>query len=98
MIARLVPAPDATTPEQEKKARLVRTVKELVGETCRMRNEGVAYAKLAHCQGYADGYMKLLVDSGLLTQSELLEIVIGVRRGVDGPATRTVTSQAVLSV
>jgi hypothetical protein len=97
MIARLVLAPNAMTPEDEKKARLVRTLKELVLETCRMRNEGVAYAKLAHCQGYADGYMKLLVDSGILTQSQLLDIVIDVRRGVDGPATQSSVPQAALS-
>ena len=36
--------------------------------------------KLARVHGYADGYMRALVDLGHATQKELLEIVLDERR------------------
>ena len=55
--------------------------------TFRLRNQGAQATKIAHCQGYADGYMRLLLDAGHVTEEELLGIVSDARRGVDGPAT-----------
>ena len=75
---------------------LIRRLRGLLRETCQMRNEGVAYAKLAHAQGYADGYMKVLTDAGYVTQRELLDIILEVRRGVDGPATAIVEAPEAL--
>lgn len=70
---------------------MVRTLRTLLRDSMTLRNEGVSYAKLAHAQGYADGYMRLMVDSGVVSSRELLEIVRDVRRGVDGPETRRLT-------
>jgi len=103
MNVRLVHNSDAQSTLQSRgegdKARMIRTLRGLLSETCRLRNEGVAYAKLSHAQGYADGYMKVLTDAGYVTQRELLDIVVDVRRGVDGPATRTlsVSQEALLA-
>ena len=47
--------------------------------------------KLALAQGYADGYMRMLVDAGICGQAELLALVGEVRRGVDGPAVGRIT-------
>ncbi len=69
---------------------MLKTLRGLLRDCIKLRNEGVGYAKLAHAQGYADGYMRLLVESGTLTTHELLELVRDVRRGVDGPETRNV--------
>lgn len=97
MNARLVPTPISMTSDGAKKERMIRTLRRLVADTCQLRNEGVAYAKLAHSQGYADGYMRLLIDGDFLTQQELLDIVVEVRRGIDGPATRSISEPTALS-
>jgi hypothetical protein len=59
-------------------------------ETFRLKNEGAAYSELSYSQGIVDGYMRSLLDLGLVSQKELLSVVAEVRRGVDGPATRPV--------
>jgi len=88
---------DGRDHQSDKKPQLLRTLRRLVADTCRMRNEGASYAKLAHSQGYADGYMQLLIDAGFVTQQEVLDLVVEVRRGVSGPATRTLPVEPALS-
>ena len=39
--------------------------------------------RLARAHGYTDGYMMALVDIGIATQDELLEIVLDERRRVE---------------
>ncbi len=78
-----------TEPTVSEKSKMIETLTRLLQDTCSLRNQGAPYAKLAHAQGYADGYMRVLVDGGYLDNHELLEIIRDVRRGVDGPATRT---------
>jgi hypothetical protein len=77
------------------KERMIDTLRGLLQDTCRLRNEGTAYAKLTYAQGLADGYMRVLTNSGYLTSHELLDIIRDVRRGVDGPATRTLSAESV---
>jgi len=50
--------------------------------------QGVAQPRLARAHGYADGYMKGLLQAGLITQRDLLSIVSEERERVAGPATR----------
>jgi hypothetical protein len=38
--------------------------------------------------------MRILVEAGYVTNRELLDIIRDVRRGVDGPATRTLEMEA----
>ena len=68
---------------------------EMLAELKRMLNEalcaqaaGASYSKLAKAQGAVDGYMRALLDSGLATKQELLELVAAERARVNGPATR----------
>jgi hypothetical protein len=68
---------------------------EMLVELGRMLNEslcaqanGASYSKLAKLQGAVDGYMRALLDGGLATRQELLELVASVRANVNGPATR----------
>ena len=72
------------------KERMIETLRKLLQETCTLRNQGAPYAKLTHSQGYADGYMRMMTDAGMVTDAELLMIIRDVRRGVDGPATARV--------
>jgi hypothetical protein len=50
--------------------------------------QGVAQPRLARAHGYADGYMKGLLQAGIVSQRELLSIVSEERGRVAGPATK----------
>ncbi len=52
--------------------------------------QGVAQPRLARAHGYADGYMKAMLQAGIVNQRELLTIVAEERGRVAGPATRLV--------
>lgn len=76
------------------KERLISTLRELLQESFRLRNEGSQYAKLTHAQGCVDGYMRALTQSGVVDDRELLQIIAEERRGVNGPSTRRVELEA----
>ena len=77
------------------KAEMLVQLRAFLADVFRLRTQGAAYAKLARAQGYVDGYMRSMVDVGLVTQRELLTIVAQQREVVDGPATRDVTIESV---
>jgi len=62
------------------KAVLLDRVRELVADVTRARFAGGAYAKLARAHGYADGYMRALLDAGLVDRVSLIE-ACGTERG-----------------
>lgn len=73
------------------KEELLERVSELVRQVTEARFEGGAYAKLARAHGYADGYMRALMDAGLVDRDVLLKAVGEARREViddDGSGTR----------
>jgi hypothetical protein len=72
------------------KERLLATLREMLQESFRLRNEGSAYARLTHSQGCVDGYMRALTQTGVVNDRELLQIIAEERRGVNGPATRRI--------
>jgi hypothetical protein len=69
------------------RAEMLAHLRTLLTEVFRLRTQGAAHAKLARAQGYADGYMRSMMDAGLATQRDLLALVTEQRRIVDGPAT-----------
>ena len=64
------------------KEELLERVRELVRQVTVARFEGGAYAKLARAHGYADGYMRALLDAGLVDRDVLLQAVSDARRDV----------------
>jgi hypothetical protein len=64
----------------------------MLADVFRMRNEGSQYAKLARAQGYVDGYMRVLIDSGMTSKAELIGLVAEERERADGPATITLVA------
>jgi len=52
----------------------------LLREVLEARFQGGAYAKLARSHGYADGYMRALLDAGLIEKRELLQLVSAERQ------------------
>lgn len=57
------------------KSELLSQVRSLVADMTRARFEGGAYAKMMRAHGYADGYMRALLDAGLVERGELLRAV-----------------------
>lgn len=57
------------------KTALLDRVRALVADVTRVRFEGARYDKLARAHGYADGYMRALLDAGLVEQTELLRAI-----------------------
>ncbi len=55
-------------------------------EVLALQNQGSTHPKLARAQGYVDGYMRALLESGAATQRELLALVADERRRTNGPA------------
>lgn len=62
------------------KSELVERVKTLVADVTRARFEGGAHAKLMRAHGYADGYMRALMDAGLVDRDALVRAVGDARR------------------
>jgi len=79
------------------KSELLATLRSMLTESFRLRNEGSSYANLARSQGLADGYMRSLIDAGVASERELLALVVEQRRVVDGPATKEFQSESSLA-
>jgi hypothetical protein len=75
----------------QSKTELLDNLRGMVRDMLRLRSEGGAYAKLARAHGYVDGYMRVLLETGIADTKTLLGIVADERRKFDGPSTREVT-------
>ena len=76
------------------KSEMLDTLRILLRDVFKLHREGVAYARLARAHGYADGYMRVLIDAGYADKEELLELVARERAAAEGPATAFVRSDA----
>ncbi len=72
------------------KAEMIAELRRLLNEVFTAQEEGSNYVRLATARGYADGYMRVLLDTGMCNSKELLEIVARERERVRGPAMRDV--------
>ena len=59
----------------------------MLRDVFRLKAEGVTYARLARAHGYVDGYMRVLLETGLASKAELLALVAEEREAREGPAT-----------
>lgn len=75
------------------KTAMLETLRSLVREALRMRREGAGYSKLARAGGTVDGYLRAMIDSGIASRAELLDLVSAERAKLDGPATGTVRGE-----
>jgi hypothetical protein len=73
----------------------MRTKQEIISELRTMlrdifvaKSAGENYARLSRAHGYVDGYMRALLEVGLVEKEELLAIVATEREFVSGPAMR----------
>jgi hypothetical protein len=72
------------------KTELLENLRGMVRDMLRLRSEGGAYAKLARAHGYVDGYMRVLLETGVADSKTLLALVAEERRRFEGAATREV--------
>jgi hypothetical protein len=71
---------------------LLDNLRGMVRDMLRLRSEGGAYAKLARAHGYVDGYMRVLLETGVADSKSLLQLVADERARFDGPATTEVAA------
>ena len=73
--------------DERAKATMLENLRTMLRDVFRLRRDGTAYARLSRAHGYVDGYMRALMEAGVATQKQLLELVAAERVRVDGPAT-----------
>ena len=81
--------------KSQSKDQLITELTTLLRDLFEQRREGVAVQRLARAHGYVDGYMRVMLESGVATKSELLGIVARERETSDGPAVQVTDSQTV---
>ncbi len=69
------------------KAKLLQELETLLHDVFAARAAGTAHPQMARAHGYVDGYMRVLLESGIATKQELLQLVARQRAVVHGPAT-----------
>ena len=72
----------------KEKAQVVSELRSMLADVFSAKERGEAYARLARAHGYVDGYMRALLELGVVTKAELLEIVQVERERSSGPAVR----------
>lgn len=70
------------------KFEMVSELRKMLHDVFVAKSSGADHPRFSRAQGYVDGYMRALLDSGLATKGELLQIVSDERARVDGPAIR----------
>jgi hypothetical protein len=77
---------------QATRSELVEQARNAVRTMFELRRRGASGAELARASGFADGFMRSLVQAHLCSERELLELVRGERQRLDGPAARVEAS------
>ena len=80
-------------PTAKSKAEMHDILRALLRESLRLQQSGANQPKLALAQGYVDGFVRALVESGLSDHKAMLDIVREVRGELGGPATTVVEKQ-----
>lgn len=81
-------------PSAKSESQLHEILKSLLRESMRLHADGASGARLGRADGYVDGFVRALVESGLSDQASILAIVRGVRREAGGAATGEVASDS----
>jgi hypothetical protein len=71
------------------KTDVLATLREMLRDVFSAKAAGETYARLSRAHGYVDGYMRALLEIGVVTRQELLEVVAAEREKSSGPALRT---------
>lgn len=77
---------------RKSKREMLDTLRQMLRDAFHARESGVAYPRLARAHGYADGYMRALMEAEIADHRELLALVSEERRSATGAATRELES------
>jgi hypothetical protein len=83
---------------RKSKKEMLDTLRQMLADAFHLREAGVAYPRLARVHGYADGYMRALLELGVADQRELLRLVAEERQRTLGDATREVEPEDISAV
>jgi hypothetical protein len=72
------------------KMEILTELRNMLRDVFAAKSGGETYARLARAHGYVDGYMRGLLETGVVSKEELLAIVAAEREQVSGPAMRSV--------
>jgi hypothetical protein len=79
-------------PSSKSQVELHDILKSLLRDSMRLHAEGAVGARLGQADGYVDGFIRALVESGLSDHATILSLVRDVRREIAGPATGALES------
>lgn len=74
------------------KTEMVATLRTLIRRALELNGEGAGCLSLGRAQGYVDGYLRALVDAGILSSKEALGVVSAERVARSGPATQCLSA------
>ena len=74
-------------PSSKSASELHDILKGLLRESMRLHADGASGQCLGRADGYVDGFVRALVESGVSDHASILALVKGVRRELGGPAT-----------
>jgi len=77
------------------KAELLSELQSMLRDMFSAASAGTAYARIARAHGYVDGFMKALLDTGVASHRELVDLVASERERASGPAVRVLDSKDV---
>ncbi len=79
------------------KAELTAELRTMLADVFTAKASGEAYGRLARAHGYVDGYMRALIELGVVTKDELVNLVNVERERSSGPAMRPLSDVAGLA-
>jgi len=74
----------------KEKAEMISELRTMLCDVFMAKERGEAYGRLARAHGYVDGYMRALLELGVVTKDELLDVVNSERERSSGPAMRPI--------
>jgi hypothetical protein len=76
------------------KAEVITELRTMLADVFAAKERGEAYGRLARAHGYVDGYMRALLELGVTSKDELLDVVNSERERSSGPAMRPMADLA----
>lgn len=74
----------------KEKAEVISELRSMLADVFSAKERGATYGRLARAHGYVDGYMRALLELGVASKDELLEVVNSERERSSGPAMRPI--------
>ncbi len=78
------------------KTDMIEDLRLLLQDVFAARAAGTSHPRMARAHGYVDGYMRVLLETGMADKRELLSLVAEERSRVAGPATRALVPEMAL--